>query len=418
MKEAFLHTVWNHQLYNTKSLTSVDGEQIIVRFKGFHNHNSGPDFLEATIEVDSTVWYGQVEIHVKSSDWRAHGHQNDSNYLNVILHVVWENDLDIPELNCPVLELKGLVPNLYYQNYLKIEKQSEHLPCRFILNDLDAHWLSFYKEKMILERFEAKVQQVENETSEIKYQGIYEQFFYALGLNKNQEQFKKLSQYIPYKLLSKYANQPSRTTALLLGSAGFLNDVDESDGYIKQLISEYRHLKTLHQLEELPAHQWVFMRIRPSAFPTIKLALFAQLFSEIDTLENFLLHRSFSDIEHQLKNLELHPFWDTHYTLKKSSKPRKKGFGKQGLNTLWINAILPLKLTYAEAKEAELETSLEFLRNQKAEDNNITRLMEENGFKNQHALDSQFIIHKNKNYCISKKCLSCGIGLKILQKHD
>ena len=89
MKEEFLHYIWQFQLLNPIELTTNAGDAIQVIKTGEKNINSGPDFFSGQIKIGKTIWAGNIEIHINSSDWNKHKHQDDSAYDNVILHVVF-----------------------------------------------------------------------------------------------------------------------------------------------------------------------------------------------------------------------------------------------------------------------------------------------------------------------------------------
>ena len=86
--EELLHYVWKHKLFPLAPLTTTDGKSVEVVDVGLHNRHAGPDFFNAKVRIDGTLWVGNVEIHDKASDWFVHGHDRDARYDNVVLHVV------------------------------------------------------------------------------------------------------------------------------------------------------------------------------------------------------------------------------------------------------------------------------------------------------------------------------------------
>src|SRR5436189_5014974 len=104
MTEKLLQYLWQFQYYNRSQLQTTTGETVQVLFPGRLNHNQGPDFLDAKIKIGATLLVGSVELHLKTSDWMRHGHQQDKNYNNVILHVVLQHD-QLFQNPIPVLEL-------------------------------------------------------------------------------------------------------------------------------------------------------------------------------------------------------------------------------------------------------------------------------------------------------------------------
>ena len=108
--EKLLYFIWQHQYFNISGCTTIQNEKVKILIPGTINTNQGPDFLNASIQIGDTTWVGNIEIHVKSSDWILHGHQDDARYKNVIAHVVYEHDRDIG-MNIPTIELKNIIAN-------------------------------------------------------------------------------------------------------------------------------------------------------------------------------------------------------------------------------------------------------------------------------------------------------------------
>ncbi|NJK86300.1 MAG: DUF2851 family protein [Bacteroidales bacterium] len=92
MTEEFLQYIWKYNLFDRSSLNTSEGEEISIIHFGEQNRDAGPDFINARLKIAGTVWAGNVEVHLNSSDWYRHNHQNDEAYRNVILHVVLKND--------------------------------------------------------------------------------------------------------------------------------------------------------------------------------------------------------------------------------------------------------------------------------------------------------------------------------------
>jgi len=418
MKEQFLHLVWNKQLYNCKDLYSEEKEHISIIDKGLFNENDGPDFLEAKIWVEQTMLVGSIELHIYASDWLKHNHHLDDNYNNVILHVVWINDVDISSLKCPTLELQGRVSRFYFDNYKQLLETKEELPCKFALADIKKDWLSTYRNEILISRFREKVKDVELNFSKVKLDRVYMVFLTAIGQPKNKYGFLELACKLPYQILRKYKSDKHKLEALLFGVSGLLMASTSQEQYVLNLKKTFQYLRTLHQLEVLNRKDWVFLRIRPMAFPTVRLALLADLFHKIPSLENFIFEETHVNIKQKLMDLEVSKFWLTHYVFNKKSVKISKRMGESTVLKLWINAIIPLRISYTEHKMQILDSAFNFLQSQPQEINRIVNLMSQNGFDNKNALQSQFNLHKYKYYCIPRKCLNCGIGLKIIRQHD
>lgn len=418
MKEELLHLIWSKQLFNHTKLISSVKEPIEILDRGFHNKNDGPDFLEAKIKVGRTILAGSVEIHIKTSDWLKHKHHLNDKYKNVILHVVWVNDQNISSHQFPTLVLNERVPRYYIDNYKKIMENSLSLPCAHAIQDVDGNWLDGYSRKILLERFKIKRKWVKNEFTSIKLDKIYEVLMVVLGMPQNKYGYKQLTKKIPYVLIRKYRFDKHKLEALLFGVSGFLDNSDSTEVYVVQLKKTFKYLEVLHNLIPMSRSDWVLLRVRPNAFPTVRMALLADLFNKISTLEDFILYTPHDKIIEIIENLKVSEYWKYHYVFDKKSKKSEKSIGESTLHKLWINAILPLRMLYTDEIEKTIEGAFQFLRSLPKENNTILLLMQKNGFSNSSAFDSQFNLHLYKYYCIPRKCLNCGIGYQIIRKHD
>ena len=131
MKEDFLYYLWHLKKFDIQHLKTTSGEEIIIQNTGEPNHDSGPDFLNAKIKIGDTLWAGNVEMHLKASDWMSHQHQKDSAYDNVILHVVLDEDQPIVRKNgekIPCLELRKRIPPKISKTYKKLIQNSYWIP--------------------------------------------------------------------------------------------------------------------------------------------------------------------------------------------------------------------------------------------------------------------------------------------------
>lgn len=156
MTEKYLHQLWEKKRFLDPDLKLIDGRSLKILHFGYYNRNNeGPDFSMAVIEIDGRTYYGPVELHVNSSDWYRHGHQNDSKYDKVILHVVyhWDKDVVQKDRSIPVLELKNHIDLLHYAKQAKGVLYDQLLPCsRF---DFDIRTLDVMKEWAIQKRLSA-----------------------------------------------------------------------------------------------------------------------------------------------------------------------------------------------------------------------------------------------------------------------
>ena len=133
MKEDLLHFVWRTKRFDLFALKTTEGEQIQIQSFGEHNTHSGPDFFNAKIKIGDTLWAGNVEMHLNSSDWNKHNHSDDRAYDNVILHVVLKEDEPIFRKSgerIPALELKKRISEKLSKTYLKLLHNEYWIPCQ------------------------------------------------------------------------------------------------------------------------------------------------------------------------------------------------------------------------------------------------------------------------------------------------
>jgi len=142
MREDLLYFIWKHNKLPTENLRTGNGESIMVKALGTQNSLAGPDFFNAKVEIDGQLWAGNVEMHIKSSDWYVHHHETDENYNNVILHVVWEDDIAVFRKDgsqIPTLEVKRYVSGKLLEGYRNLMDNSRinFINCEKDLKDVD-----------------------------------------------------------------------------------------------------------------------------------------------------------------------------------------------------------------------------------------------------------------------------------------
>lgn len=416
MKEDFLYYLWENKLIDGELFTT-SGEPISVYATGYRNTDSGPDFLEARIKIGENTWAGHVEIHVKTSDWNRHQHQNDKAYDNVILHVVHENDLATSAI--PVLELKGHFDMALYDNYQQFIATKGWIPCEKSLASVQRFTMLSWLDNILVERLEQKAENVEKMLEANTYDwedALYKLLMRYFGLKVNNEAFEYLATILPFKTLLKHADNLLQVEAMLFGCAGFL-EKDFSEEYPQLLKREYKVMKAKFNLLTMPAERWKFMRMRPSNFPTIRLAQLSAMIHENGSIfSKILAARNTEDVK---KLLEVEPseYWLTHYRFETPSSKRTKRLGDSTANILIINAIVPLLFCYGQLHydETLCERATDYLEQLGAEDNTITRHFAERGWQAQNAMQSQALIQLYTNYCKRKRCLECRAG-NVLMK--
>ncbi|WP_437823980.1 DUF2851 family protein [Tenacibaculum mesophilum] len=423
MKEEFLHFIWQYKLFSKANLISVKGETVEVLNTGSHNTNSGPDFLNTKLKIDGQLWVGNVEIHIKSSDWYAHHHEKDVNYDAVILHVVWEYDSDVFMKNnhpLPTVELQKIVQEDVLVNYRKLFlKERRWIPCEKQIGEINSFLLNNWLERLYFERLENKsvvikklLQKSNNDYEAVLFQLLAKNF----GLKVNGTAFLELAQSFDFSVLRKVRFNEEQLSALLFGQAGFLADEIE-ESYYKQLKNEYVYIKHKYRLQSLIKHRFQFFRMRPNNFPTIRIAQLVALYNKYESLFSRLMDVNKIEGFYNLFTVEVNEFWKTHYTFGSESKKSVKILTKSFIDLLIINTIIPLKFVYEQARgEVNEESLLKLIQQIHPEKNSIINKFDELKIKAKNAFESQALLELKNNYCQNKKCLSCNVGNFILNK--
>lgn len=421
MTEKLLQFIWLHQFYNFSKLKTTDEEPLIILKRGTFNLNQGPDFTNAQIQISNTVFVGSIELHIFSSDWEKHQHSKDSNYDNVILHVVWilDKKLQIP---FPTLELQPLVSNHLLEKYenLMLENASA-ISCENNWSQIELFTWENWLERLTFERLEIKYNQImaqltdyNNDWAEIFWHAIARNF----GLKVNADAFESVAISLPNTLLSKLKNNRLSIESLLFGQANMLK-VNPNDLYQTQLYNEYQYLKQKLQLISIPINIQL-LRMRPTNFPTLRLSQLADLICKQTHLFSQILEANKVNDLYQLLDVEAAPYWNNHFVFGKvSANENVKKLGQNMKENILINTIIPFVFSYGKFMgiDAYISKALDWLSSISAEKNQVTAYWNNLPFKlNVNAGNSQSLIHLYKNYCIPKKCLSCAIGLQILKK--
>lgn len=422
--EEFLHFIWQFRLYGAQKLYTTAGETIEVLQQGALNKNAGPDFTKAKLIIGGTTWVGNVEINIKSSDWLLHNHQVDSAYENVILHVVYEDDEPIYRQDgteLPVLVLKGLFPPYLLDNYEQLITAANNFPCEKQIHLVDEFLIDGFLSRVLVERLELKSKEVYSKLNDLK--GDWDETFYHFmarnfGFKVNAIPMEMLAQSLPQQLFAKHKDNPLQIEALIFGQAGFLNQSFEEE-YPNQLKSEYQFLQKKYNLKPIDISLWKFMRMRPQNFPTLRLAQFAALIINSNHLfSKVLVMRDYRNSQVLFENLPVNPFWKTHYHFNKKAEKVSLQMGKSSIQNILINTLSLFLFAYGKALNQEnyVTRSFYLLENVPSENNVIVKQYENAGVVIKNAFYSQAILQLKKKYCNEKKCLSCGIGIKLLKQ--
>lgn len=424
IKEDFLHYIWRTKKVPLHHLETIDGRRVEILDYGIYNVDAGPDFFNAKVRIEDTVWAGNIEMHVFSSDWNKHLHHSDRAYDNVILHVVYENDREVKfqnkEYNIPTIEMKGKIPGVFLNQYLYLMQSQDQIPCARLLPDLNMEKIQFWKYSLVVERLfqkSANIKTLLHETKNDWEESLYILIARYFGAKVNAEPFERLARSLPLSLLAKNKDKLSTVEALLFGQAGMLR-ADYKDEYYQQLKKEYNFLKHKYQLQPIDAVTWKFSKLRPVNFPTIRIAQFASfiaqnsgLFSKIKESVNP------TDIKTMLKSTASE-YWDTHYKFDSDANYQKKVTGSDFEIILLINSVCPILYYYGKVHDEEtfIDKAIHILEQLAAETNTITNMWKAYGLNSKTSFDSQALIQLKTQYCQEFQCLRCVIGNEIMNK--
>jgi len=423
MSEAFLHYLWQFQYFDRNELQTTSGDPIQVFNPGVRNSHAGPDFQNARMKIGGMEWVGSAEIHILASGWMEHKHDRDPAYDNVILHIVWHNDMAIRRSDgslLPTVVLENRVDQKFFLDYQRLVNSPEEIPCaRFVPQVKEVVILSMM-DKVVLERLESKSQRIldilqknRNDWEETCFQTLARSFGYKI----NADPFQQLARLLPYKVLRKHSDKLLHVEALLFGQAGFLEDDFEND-YYRLLRREYNLLRQKYSLSErrLNKVQWKFLRLRPANFPTIRLAEFAALVFYRPLLFSTILETTtYKDLENVF-SVRQSEFWNEHYTFSKSAREHVNGMGVSSIGTIIINAVAPLLAAYGKAKgdQQYIDRAVAILEETPGEVNTIVTRWKQLGVKSKTAFDSQALIELQNSYCSKRRCLDCSIGVSLI----
>ncbi|MGB8195086.1 MAG: DUF2851 family protein [Chitinophagaceae bacterium] len=429
MTERLLQFIWQFQYFNKRHLHTADGESLQIIQPGQFNSNQGPDFLDARIRIGDTILAGNIELHLNEADWNRHAHQHDPNYRNIILHVLWDQPLQV-QLALPTISIKDRVPKLLLQRYEELMHNQSFVPCANSLYDAnglqqvsDLVWLG-WKERLLVERLLRKTAIIEqylvqsnNHWEEVCWWMLARNF----GIPINADAFEAVARSLPLTLLARHRTHLHQLEALLLGQAGLLNK-DFEDAHASMLAKEYRFYKTKYQLQPLavPVH---FLRMRPGNFPTIRLAQLAMLLHTTTAIFSQLKEGGSAKDLCAVLQVTAGDYWHTHYRLDEATAFNKKTLGSQTIENIIINTVAPVLFAYGYLKQEPqyTEKALDMLEQLGPEKNAITQQWSAIGMLNQDAWDSQALIELKKEYCDKKRCLECVVGNSLLkgdEKHQ
>ncbi|MEI6752957.1 MAG: DUF2851 family protein [Paludibacter sp.] len=419
MKESILHFVWQNKLFTAHQLTTTDGEQVEIIDVGRNNTDAGPDFFNAKVKIGDTVWAGNVEIHVNSSDWNRHNHQSDVAYDNVVLHVIHNADDDVYRTDGErIPQLKLIFPQHIEDNYESLLIHKQWIACSDKLNQIPTIFIESWKNALLTERLEQKmnvIEQVLSATNQHWEEAFYITLARSFGFGTNSHAFESLAKSLPLTVLGKHKDNLFQLEALLFGQASLLG-VDNAVSYVIELRKEYDFLRSKFSLNPIDGSQWKLLRLRPDNFPHIRIAQFASLIHSSSKMFSKIVEQPEIEFLKQLFVCKPSTFWNNHYLFDTESPLKNKTLGIQSVNSILINTVVPFLFCYASHKNDELlkDKALQILEQIPSERNSVVTNWLNAGLTSTTAYDSQALLQLKKQYCDEKKCLRCRIGHKVL----
>lgn len=406
MKEEYLHLIWNKKRIPFHQMKLTNGQEFTVKKSGFHNKESGPDFFDGEVLIDNITWRGNIEIHVKSSDWILHKHTSDLAYDNVILHVVYEHDKEIfvGERMLPTLELKSVIDQKHFHNYLKLKNSSLDFVCEKLIHEFDPIYLETMKEKVIIQRLNRKVSDFVN-TNKVNEENDYGQILYELvaksfGMKVNSQPFLELTKRLPLKIIKR--ERKEYVQSLIIGTSGFIEEESNQNA-----LDDWLFLKEKYQLDCMQKYVWKKKGLRSSGFPLIRLSQFSEVIQKFDFDTTFTYLNATELIEYLYALLDV------------SSRGNKKTLrlSKSTKETIIVNSFIPFLWWFGQMRNDEkiLDKVIDILLLLGKESNNILLKWQEIGVDVNNAYDSQALLEIYNEFCFRKKCLFCTLGDKIIK---
>lgn len=425
--EKILQYIWQWRLYDSADKTLVDDRRVCIIDPGRLNPDAGPDFFNAKIRIGDTEWVGNVEIHVRASDWYRHSHDRDEAYDNVVLHVVQISDTEITTRHGEKLpQLKLEISDGLKERYETLMSMTSGIRCGHFLPTMSQLDMTDWLETLGFERMVQKRRIVEDILERNNGDWATACFVIlsrSLGFNLNADPFERVARSLPLSVTARHCDNRMQLEALLMGQAGLLDGSETSgDEYYDQLCGEYKFLAIKYSLRPLSKDVWKLARTRPANFPHRRLALMAILLADGHKIWSRLLEAK-GDLHkiEELLSLRFTGYWSYHYRFgEASARPTELALGRSMVRVAIINAVVPLYYAYGvlTGDTQYEELAFELLEQMPAESNTIIRSWSALGIPADNAFRSQALIQLRKRYCDERKCLDCRIGLRMMRRRE
>ncbi len=420
INEDFLHFLWQNQQLSGVVVTPASGRSVRIMDPGQHNQDAGPDFFNAKVEIDGTIWAGNVELHINASDWIKHGHANDHAYDSVILHVVYFNDCEIRRPNGQVIPVATLrFPSIMWDRYTSMMNSASWIPCQELLPDIAPLHMAQWTSALMIEKLQGRVKMMQYALKELN--GHWDALlstvlFRSFGLPVNTTPFEMLALMLPYPLLLRNKSDLFTLEAILFGKSGMLHTSLPEDKYAEGLKGAYSRFAAKLGDQCVPQHAWKFMRMRPSAFPSLRIAQLSALIKELYPPHQLVESHPPLQLLHDRLRIRAGDYWNNHFRFGKVSASRPKFLGREFIYTLIINGIVPYSFLFGKLnrKQVFCDYAIQLLEQIPPEHNVILKNWTKFGMQVSNAFDSQALLFLHKRYCLEKRCLECQFGNDLI----
>ncbi|MDE6257388.1 MAG: DUF2851 family protein, partial [Muribaculaceae bacterium] len=406
-----------------KRLVLNDGREVKVLHPGVWNENAGPDFSASRIKIDDTIWVGNVEIHVKASDWYRHKHDADPAYDGVVLHVVAIEDGVVNRKDGSVIPQVGVTfPQEFFSLYSSLSEKIKDVRCTPHLPSLSKLTVEDWLSTLAVERMQQKSERILHILREC--QGDWQQtcfitFARALGFGLNSEPFEMMARSLPLNILAHHSDSLFQIEALLFGQAGMLDMTNHIfDEYYQSLCREYYFLARKYGLRPLRPGVWKYSKTRPGNFPHRRIAMLAQyLCGGFSLMADILAAKGEEEKSRELFAMDLDGYWETHAQFGAETGRAPKSLSKNSEDLLLINLVAPLIYSHCAhlGDYDKAEQAFALWMQLDAESNTYIRQWKGGGIECKDAMHSQALLQLRKCYCDPGRCLECRFGHSLLR---
>ncbi|MCM1489521.1 MAG: DUF2851 family protein [Muribaculum sp.] len=423
MEEIF-QLLWSHRMLGLP-LTLVSGERVRVIDPGILNRDAGPDFFNAKVRISDSLWVGNIEIHLKASDWYRHGHDSDPAYDNVILHVVSVSDTEISRPSgFKIPQMAISLPQNFYRTFGYLTSTVPEIRCASRLDHIPSIVRADWLESLAVERIQQKAARIE-ESLRSNHGDWNATCFMALargfGFGLNSLPFEMLAKSISLNHLRRHSDNILQMEAIFFGQAGLLDcSLYPEDMRYQLMCREYQFLSRKYEMHPIPRVSWKFSKTRPQNFPYRRIALLAKAMAETPDLLNRIVSAD-CDIDRLRTIFRWHvdSYWSRRLTFGGDNQTdvRPPMLSDSSINILLINVVAPLVYAYAvrHSDYDMKEAAFNLLTCLPPERNSYVRAWLPFGFQPKDASHSQALLQLRKEYCDRHECLRCRFGHNILK---